>query len=148
MSGNYAYDGMYFWHALERHTNVTRAMELLKQLLREPDNAAEILDRLPDSKGVFATFAKLMAHNAIPYQPEPARLYKPEYIQTPEALPFSFAVYTDTFSFTPYFVRLTGLETRGVVVKVNHRLRLHVGGTTTLPCGQLEARQVAQHQQP
>jgi hypothetical protein len=118
LSGNYAYEGMYFWHALERHTNITRAMELLKQLLREPNNAAEVLDRLPDSKGVFATFGKLMAHNAIPYQPEPTRLYKPEYSQTAESLPFRFAVYSDTFAFTPYFVRITAPNVRGVLVKV------------------------------
>ncbi|MCS6870138.1 MAG: hypothetical protein RML95_06080 [Anaerolineae bacterium] len=117
LSGDYSYDAMYFWHALERHTNVTRAMELLKQLLREPDNAAAILDRLPDSKGVFATFGKLMGHNAIPYQPASDRLYKPERVYTADALPFRFAVYSDAFSFTPYFVNLTA-ETRGVVVRV------------------------------
>jgi hypothetical protein len=46
---NYSYDAMYFWHALERHTNITRAMEFLKQLLRNPDNAVEVWSGCPTS---------------------------------------------------------------------------------------------------
>lgn len=118
LNGNYSYDAMYFWHALEQHTNVTRAMELLKQMLREPDSGAEVLERFPDINGVFATFGKLMAHNAIPYQPDASRLYKPEYTQLVEALPFRFSLASDTFTFTPYYVKIAVPNVRGISVKI------------------------------
>jgi hypothetical protein len=118
MNENYSYDAMYFWHALERHTNITRAMEFLKQLLRNPDNAVEVLERLPDVNSVFATYGRLMAHGAIPYQPSPSRLYKADFTQVVDALPTALSLPSDTYAFTPYLIKITAPNVSGIAVKI------------------------------
>ncbi len=120
LNGHYSYDAMYFWHALERYTNVTRAMEFLKQLLRDPDpeRAVFILEGLPNVHQLFAAYGKMMAHDAIPYQPNSSRLYKPENTEVIDTLPFNLSLYSDTFAFTPYLVRVTVPNTKGVLVRI------------------------------
>jgi hypothetical protein len=118
-NGNYSYDAMYFWRALEQQTNVTQTMSFLKQLLRNPDGGAEVLERLPNVNQVFATFGKLMIHGAIRYQPDPARLYKRDNVKLIESLPTTLSLSTDTFSFTPYRLRINVPSAVGIQIKVS-----------------------------